>query len=156
MKVIKVWTAALARVLMSAGFLIGGIIILFNWHETEANFIFTLCEWQSHLSFCDQAQECFAFLNLWSACLLAAAILCLLGGGLLVLLGIKEKWGAFLLVLFLIPQTLLYYPFWFFEGAERDIHTGFFLSHCAIVGGLLLMILNGGKASGQFSSSFKM
>ena len=58
--------------------------------------------------------------NLGDICRHEAATLFQLLGGLLVLLGIKEKLGATLLILFLIPVTVLMHSFWMVEGAERQ------------------------------------
>ncbi len=38
--------------------------------------------------------------------------LMLLGGGLSILLGVQPKWGALLLVVFLVPTALMMHKFW--------------------------------------------
>ncbi len=62
---------------------------------------------------------------------------------LLLLFGIREKLGAFLLVIVLVPTTILMQPFWFAEGSERDMQIALFLRDMAILGGLLVVTLHG-------------
>jgi putative oxidoreductase len=62
-----------------------------------------------------------------------------LGGGLSLLLGIEARVGALLLLLFLIPVTLMYHPFWKRLGAELVAEADHFLSNLAIIGGLLVI-----------------
>jgi uncharacterized membrane protein YphA (DoxX/SURF4 family) len=146
MRIIRICTAAVARFFISAIFLASAVKTILNWHETEKNLIASMCDWQSYVSFSDPAQDCFTFLTPWSPLLLVVATLLMLIGGLSVLLGVKEKWGAFLLILFLIPDTVLNHAFWFFESSDREMQTILFLKNLAILGCLLLMILHGGQA----------
>ncbi|HWL89203.1 MAG TPA: DoxX family protein [Polyangiaceae bacterium] len=61
-------------------------------------------------------------------------------GGLSVTLGYKAKWGAWLIVLFLLPVTFTMHRFW----AESDpmmaqVHMGMFLKNFGLMGGALLI-----------------
>lgn len=78
-----------------------------------------------------------------AALLTAGAIVFELVGAALVLLGYKAKWGALLLILFLIPTTLIFHTN-FAEGMQV---TQFF-KNLAILGGLLMVTAFG---SGPFS-----
>jgi putative oxidoreductase len=138
--------AAVARFLISAIFLSSALKNVLNWHETEKNLMNVLCDWQMNIGYSEAVQDCLTFLTPWSPLLLAIATIFILVGGLLVLLGVREKLGAALLVLFMIPATVLYHPFWFLEGASRDLQTIMFLKNLAILGGLLLLVLHGGQA----------
>lgn len=66
--------------------------------------------------------------------LLVGAIVFELVGGLSVLLGYKARWGALLLILFLIPATLLFHT----NFAER-MQLLQFLKNLGLIGGLLLV-----------------
>lgn len=145
MRIVRICTAAVARFLISAVFLASAVKTILNWDETEKNLMGIMCDWQMYGSFSDDVQACFSSLTPWSPLLLGIAALLTLVGGLLVLLGVKEKWGAFMLILFLIPATILYHPFWFLDGEARELQTILFLKNLAIFGGLLLMILHGGQ-----------
>lgn len=69
--------------------------------------------------------------------LLVLTIIVELGGGLMILLGIKARWAATVLVLFLIPVTLIFHPFWAVEAATAQAEQIAFLKNLAIMGGLL-------------------
>jgi putative oxidoreductase len=103
----------------------------------------TLCEWQSNIGFSDNLTDCFATMIPWTPILLLVATLFELLGGLSMLLGYKDKWGATLLVLFLIPTTIIMHQFWFVEGGAREVQLTHFLKNLAIMGGLILFILQG-------------
>lgn len=87
----------------------------------------------------------------WTPVLLLTATLFELLGGLSVLLGYKEKWGATLLALFLVPTTIIMHQFWFVEGGGRELQMAHFLKNLAILGGLILFIQQG---SGQSKNPF--
>ncbi|NEP13385.1 MAG: DoxX family protein [Symploca sp. SIO1A3] len=65
--------------------------------------------------------------------LLAAAIIFELVGGLSVLLGYKTRWGAILLILFLVPTTLI------FHNPVDPKEMIAFLKNLGLIGGLLMV-----------------
>lgn len=67
---------------------------------------------------------------------LAGAILLLLVGGFSVLLGYKARYGALLLIIFLIPTTLIFH---FDFPAEKNA----FLKNLALIGSLIMMLVHG-------------
>ena len=60
------------------------------------------------------------------------SIVCLLGGAISLLLGFQTKIGAWLLIVFLVPTTLLFHP------PPTDLSG--FLKNLALIGGLLFAI----------------
>jgi putative oxidoreductase len=74
---------------------------------------------------------------------LVAAALIEIIGGLAVLFGVKTRWGAALLLFFLIPTTLIFHDFWNFEDANRQVQMIEFLKNLAIMGGLLYVLCHG-------------
>lgn len=70
---------------------------------------------------------------------LGTAVSIELGGALSLLTGMKTRWGAYLLISFLIPVTLAYHNFWVQQGALRDAQLIHFLKNAAILGGLLFV-----------------
>lgn len=59
-------------------------------------------------------------------------------GGLSLLIGYKSRFGALLLMLFLIPTTYLFHDFWNVQDATKmQDQMGHFFSNLAIFGGLL-------------------
>jgi putative oxidoreductase len=68
---------------------------------------------------------------------LGAATAVELACGLALLFGWHARWGALLLVLYLIPLTLLFHNFWALSGPDRQTELVNFLKNLAIMGGLL-------------------
>lgn len=65
-------------------------------------------------------------------------------GGLSILLGFKIRFGAFLLILFLIPTTYIFHDFWNIQDPKTmQEQMAHFLSNIAIMGGLLYVFCAG-------------
>ena len=135
----------LARFFLSALFTYSASSQLLHWHETETLVMNALCDWQSYMGFSQSAQDCLVALMPWSSVLVIVAIILEFSGGLMVLLGIRERFGAGLLLLFFIPATLLFHAFWFLEGSARELQAAMFCKNLAICGGLILIALNGAQ-----------
>lgn len=75
--------------------------------------------------------------------LLILSIIIELGGGLMILLGWQARAGATAIFLFLIPVTLVFHPFWSFEGQEAMHQFHNFFKNLAIMGGLLYIMCFG-------------
>ncbi len=131
----RVWVF-LGRFFLSLIFLTAAIQKGIDWHRTESEVVQALSRWHTHFS----EGAFFKETATWAPFLLVIAIFLEFVGALLVLLNIRMKLGAFFLVIFFIPTTLLFYPFWFFEGAERDEQIVMFLKNLAILGGLFLLL----------------
>lgn len=79
---------------------------------------------------------------------LVAALLIELIGALSLIIGFKTRWGAALLLLFLIPTTLIFHDFWNVDEASRQMQMINFLKNLGIFGGLLYVLSCG---AGRFS-----
>ena len=143
MKIIRILFTVIARFSISLVFLAGAINKILHWHDSETTLHAILCEWQSNMGFFDEAHDCLGFFIPLTPIILLLATLMELGGALLVLLGVKEKLGAWLLVLFLIPTTIVMHQFWFVAEVLREQQLTHFLKNLAILGGLLVIILQG-------------
>ena len=75
----------------------------------------------------------------FTSVLLVAAIVVEVLGGLSLLLGIKPKYGAIALALFLIPATFIFHT-----DFSDYIQQIMFMKNLAILGGLLMLIQHGG------------
>src|SRR5437764_15351642 len=63
-----------------------------------------------------------------------------LAGGLSVLLGYRARWGAWLLILFLVPVTLLLHKFWTIsDPMMAQMQQVMFMKNLALIGGALLI-----------------
>ena len=60
-------------------------------------------------------------------------------GGLSILLGIKTRWGAAMLIVFLVPATLIFH-----HDLSTELEQAMFFKNLAMLGGLLLLIRYGG------------
>ncbi|MEM7553250.1 MAG: DoxX family protein [Cyanobacteria bacterium P01_A01_bin.84] len=66
--------------------------------------------------------------------LLLGTIFCCLAGGASILLGFKVKWGAILLILFLIPATLVFH-----NPIADPSEVNAFLKNIGLIGAMLLI-----------------
>ena len=61
-------------------------------------------------------------------------------GGLSVLLGYRARWGATLLVLFLVPVTFAMHQFWAQSDPQQaQLHMVMFMKNLGLIGGALLI-----------------
>jgi putative oxidoreductase len=117
------YSILLARVLLSSPFLYSGVDKCWRWSAAQ--------------------REVAASGLPWPTLLHLVTVLVQLGGGLSLSLGIEARLGALLLLLFLIPVTVMYHPFWKRSGAELVAEADHFLSNLAIIGGLLVIVALG-------------
>jgi putative oxidoreductase len=69
-----------------------------------------------------------------------------LGCGLAILAGFKTRIAAWLLFLYLLPVTYFFHNFWAVQGQEQQMQMVNFLKNVAIMGGLLVLSVNGAGA----------
>jgi len=72
----------------------------------------------------------------------------LLTGGIMVLIGYRSSFGSLLLLLYYIPVTFIIHSFWNDPEKVQRIQAIMFMKNLAIMGGLLMIIVNG---SGKYS-----
>jgi putative oxidoreductase len=70
------------------------------------------------------------------------------GGGLLIILGVKIRYVAILMILFVIVATLISHRYWEFTGEILTAQKTNFWKNVTIIGGLLFMFLAG---AGRYS-----
>lgn len=107
----------IGRLGISAIFIIGGVFQAMAFKLANLAMKKILCFWHEHVTM-GWAQSIFSFLDSISYVLVGLAIVLQLVGGVLVLFGIKVRFGAFLLFLFLVPATLIVHQFWL-EGTPN-------------------------------------
>ncbi len=135
----------LGRVCLSLVFLSSAFSKLVNW---EGNYQYLMAGLSNWLQYTAQMPDLHQIIN----CLIPLAPLMLIVGtifeglgALLLLLGLKPRGGAVLLILFLIPTTLFFHAFWTIKGADHDVQMIMFLKNLSILGGLFLVLAYGGK-----------
>ncbi len=142
----------LARLALGLIFLISGLQDIIHWTASRASLVNALCDWNSHAIFVRSIQCYVTALVPWASFLLAVSLVVQIVGGTMILFGIREKLGAWLLILFLIPSTLLFHSFWFLEGVSKVIEANIFFKNTAILGGLMLVVIHGAKTRLENSS----
>jgi putative oxidoreductase len=76
------------------------------------------------------------------------AVLIEVGGGLLLIIGWRTRWVAWLLAIFTVVATGLAHRFWEFDAAQYNAQLNNFLKNGAILGALLMFATHGaGSAS---------
>jgi putative oxidoreductase len=78
--------------------------------------------------------------------LIAAAAAVELACGLAILAGFRTRIAAWLVFLYLIPVTFIFHNFWAVQGQEQQMQLVNFLKNAAIMGGLLILSVNGAGA----------
>ena len=140
MRLIRLGIVTISRFFASAVFLAGAVKNILFWHETEKNIMNVLSDWQSHFGFSQDIQIFFSILISWSSVLLLGATLLMMIGGLFLLLGVRERLGILLLIMFLSPVTVLYHPFWWADSVSHELQTVMFLKNLAILGCLIQLL----------------
>lgn len=116
----------LSRILLSAIFIVSGFAKIFAWDQTLG---YMTSLGMPYVRF-----------------FLVAAIITEIVGGLSVLFGLKARYGAALLALYLVPVTFVFHSFWGFAGAERQMQLISFLKNLALIGGLMGVVRHGAGA----------
>ena len=145
MKGFKKFLALLGRLFISILFILSAINKIFDWQKTETGLINLFCDWQTYINFSTLLSQFFTSLISWVPEILIVITIVELIGALLIFFGIKEKFGAFLLIIFFIPATILLHPFWFLSGAKRYFEMVLLFKNFAILGGLLFLLVFGSK-----------
>ena len=75
--------------------------------------------------------------------MLAGAIVFLAVGSVSVVLGLKARFGASLLLVFLVLATYYFHAFWLLEGTEQQAQMIQFMKNLSLMGAMLMVIANG-------------
>jgi putative oxidoreductase len=75
--------------------------------------------------------------------MLVGAIIFLIAGSLSVVIGYKARFGAGLLLVFLVLATYFFHDFWTFTGQEQQEQMIQFMKNLGLMGAMLLVIANG-------------
>jgi putative oxidoreductase len=111
---------SLGRLFISAIFIITGVMHILHWHEKAAGL----------------AAKGVPFADF----LLVCAVVLMIGGGILLLMGQRLHLAGLALLVFMVPTTLLYHNFWAVPAADYQGQFIQFLKNLAIMGGLLILL----------------
>lgn len=149
MNLLQKIVAFFGRIFLSLIFILSSLAKIMNWQGTEQAVSNALTDLKIALQGMQGIQGGLETLLNWVPLLVVLAVVFELFGGLLIFLGIKVRFGAGLLLLFLIPTTLLFHHFWLLQGADRDLQMIMFLKNLSIFGGLLILLAFGTGAKGK-------
>jgi len=142
MQLFKILFCILGRMCLSAIFVIAAANKLFNWSNAREGYLEVFAKWHlrtDNIFF----ERLFDLMAQQANFFLATATALELIGGLLVLVGVFSRVGAYLLIVFLIPVTVVYHAFWILSSPERDIQLVMFMKNIAILGGLMIIAVFG-------------
>jgi len=130
----------IARIMLSLVFVLSGANSLIGWGEAANRMVARGMDFRSVLG---------SGGTVLVHAMLAVAVVLLLIGGLSVLLGLRARWGAVVLIAFLVPATLIFHNFWTL-GADsaRQVEMVSFMKNLGLIGGLMMIVAFG---SGGFS-----
>lgn len=77
---------------------------------------------------------------------LAGAIVFLIAGSLSVIAGFRVRFGASLLLVFLVLATYYFHDFWKFEGQEQQMQIIQFMKNLSLAGTMVFLMANGAGA----------
>lgn len=137
----------IARALFSMIFIISGVTKIFTWNDTVQGFVMTLCNWHMHLDGTNYSNDFVQFGMSSAPLIVGIAMLLEIAGGLMILFNFKMRFGAFILLIFLIPVTFTYHAFWFEVGMEYHIQVAMFMKNLSMMGALLYFVVGNNKKS---------
>jgi uncharacterized membrane protein YphA (DoxX/SURF4 family) len=137
----------LGRACISIIFIVFGVSAIFSWDLSYTDLDAALVNWQMQKTVGESLGGFLDVLVRYIPILLGVGIFFQIAGGALVFLGVKYKLGALMLAIYLVFNTLLYFPFWFYEGDQFTFTLVLFLKNLAIFGGILLLL--GSKRRGS-------
>lgn len=134
----------LGRICLSLFFICLVAHQILNWDQLQQTFDKSVSDWIVHPGIPDSVQKIFNLLLSYSSLVIVLSAVFAGLGGLLVLLGIKVRLGAVLLILFLIPTTIVMHAFWMFDGSMKEQQMMLFLKNVSILGGLFILASSDG------------
>lgn len=136
----------LGRVAISLIFMTSFVMKLFSWDQTSQYMTDALSQWIAGTPLPDFMHGAVTFACSYATLFLVIATIFEGVGSLFVLLGFKVRFGATLLILFLIPVTVIMHPFWLVGGQEKTLQMAMFMKNLAILGGLFILAAQGGDS----------
>jgi putative oxidoreductase len=133
----------LGRVLIGVLFVFAGIGSILNWEGVCNYFTATMMMWQSVAGSDTSLGEAALTISGMAPLFVGGGTLFKLVGGLSVLFGYRTRFGAILLILFLIPATALFHAFWMMGPPEAATQQIMFLKNLGILGGLFYVLVFG-------------
>lgn len=154
MRLVQICVAYLGRLFLSVIFLFSALTEIIDWTNTNQMLLSTYTRWM-HLY---QAQQELGLIGAsllpWLGAFLGVALALKIIGSLLLILGWNVRFGAFCLILFIVPVTIVMHDFWNQVGSDQSLEMVMFLKNLAIFGGLMIVLAFGkGPKKDELSGS---
>ncbi len=143
MRVVQFLLGCFGRIFISLIFILASLGQIIDWQGSLQYLDNVLQTWMTYAIDKPEIQKIIDPLCSSTTLLLGCAIVLMLLGGILVFFGMKTRFGAFLLVVFLIPATILMHPFWILQAPERELQMVMFMKNLSILGGLFYLLAYG-------------
>jgi putative oxidoreductase len=131
----------IARALFSLIFIVAGANKLLNWSDAIVGLDKALRQWQIYFESNVYINDSIHYIVSKAPLLMGIAMFLEIVGALLILTNYKMRFGAFLLLIFLIPTTMIFHPFWLEIGESFHIQMALFLKNISIMGALLYLLV---------------
>lgn len=131
----------ISRIFFSVVFLVAGVGKLLNWKESVGYVVSTFSKWHMHFENVHWVGDLYEFLVSIAPILLGVAAFLEIVGALLLITGYCVRWGAIFLLIFLIPTTVFFHPFWIEIGGAVSAQRNAFIKNLALIGALLYMMI---------------
>lgn len=155
MNALQILVAFLGRVCLSLIFILAALSKFFNWQATEQLLTTNLNDFMIYQGTHETVKLIVEPALQWVPALTVIGVVVELLGGLLLFLGIRVRFGAFILLIFLVCTTVVFHHFWLLQGSDKELQLTMFLKNIAIFGGLLgvLAFGKGPKTAKKVESS---
>ncbi len=132
--------AGIGRFFVSLIFIALAAVSVLNWEIAQSELSGALANWELYIGYIEGVS--FIIQNLLTVVplLVILGIALQVSGGFLLLLSLRVRLGALLLLCQIIPATALYYYFWFLDGPAMQRALILFLKNLSIIGSLLVII----------------
>lgn len=135
----KKFVLLLGRICLSLIFVSSAVSKLFSWDETVQYATAAFSRWMTYAAVPDIVHQGVIFLNSYIVPLTIISTVFEGVGGLCILFGIKIRFGAMLLIAFMIPVTVMMHSFWMLADQERMLQMMMFMKNLSILGGLFIL-----------------
>ena len=146
--------AYLGRVFIAVIFLFTAAGEVADWQGTEQFFLLQMNNWITLYAEQSGIADIISELHPFLPTVLVVAISLKLAGSFFFVFNFFVRFGAFCLLLFLLPATVIMHDFWHLHGMDRALETVVFLKNLAIIGGLMVILAQGkkGPTGGMYRS----
>lgn len=110
---------AIGRICISALFIVLGVMDVLHWNSNVASLSLRMPA---------------------ASLMLVFSMILKIGGGILLMTGQRVQLACIALIVFMVPDTLLYHSFWSASALDYQNQLLHFLKNLAIIGGLLVLL----------------